>query len=281
MNSIIDRALIHRIGNEVHEFHSQYQYNTEYTLNTDENPTLWRYMGLSKFVSILHSDSLYFAKPKTFIDTYEGHFSKYDLDSHRLVITDYLERRGLKLSEYVKMCREYAGVICWHMNEFESAAMWDLYLQSNEGIAVKTTYRKLMGSITDNRFFIHPGKVQYIDFNSEMASNNVYEALYYKRKSFSHENELRLIALADPVIDDGYNFNGYKTLDGEVYEGTTQLDDDFGANIKCNVHKLIEEVYVSPKAPQWFLKVVNSILSKYGLNDVKVKHSDLYQDLIY
>lgn len=281
MSDASERAIKHRIGNAVHEFNSYYQYNTQYPLKADENPTLWRYMGLSKFVSLLDNSSLFFAKPKNFSDKYEGHFSKYDVVRQQEAIIDSLAVYNLTLSDYVNKCREYAGVICWHMNEYESAAMWDLYLDSNEGIAIKTTFERLMDSITDRRYFIHPGKVQYIDFNKDMASDNVFEALFYKRKSFSHENELRLIALADPIVEDGYNFNGYKTMDGEVYEGTTQLDSDYGATIKCDVQTLIGAVYIAPKAPKWFSDVVISILNKYGLSDVEVIHSDLDQDMIY
>jgi hypothetical protein len=34
----------------------------------------------------------------------------------------------------------------WHYNEYESAAMWDLYSQANAGIAIQSTYRKLRDS---------------------------------------------------------------------------------------------------------------------------------------
>ena len=39
--------------------------------------------------------------------------------------------------------RDCTAVNCWHINEHESAAMWDLYLKSNEGIAIQSTYQKL------------------------------------------------------------------------------------------------------------------------------------------
>ncbi|MED4693774.1 DUF2971 domain-containing protein [Peribacillus frigoritolerans] len=274
------KRLMDFIGNEVHNFDGLYKYNNEYTLKKDENPTLWRYMDLSKLLSLLDTNSLFFAKPKTFIDTYEGNYSKYDLERINPWFLKYFEE-GFKLSDFVAAANEYAGVICWHMNDFESAAMWDLYLSSSEGIAIKTNYKRLMGSQVDNRFFVYPGKVKYIDYHNEMASLNVFETLFYKRKSFYHENELRLLALADPIIDDGHNINSYETYTGDKYKGTVALDTEFGANLKWDLSKLIEAIYIAPKAPNWFASVVESVLIKYGLNDVEVIQSDLYKDLIY
>ena len=44
---------------------------------------------------------------------------------------------------------KYNAINCWHMNDHESAAMWKLYLKSNEGIAVQSTYETLRDSIID------------------------------------------------------------------------------------------------------------------------------------
>ncbi|MDM8100930.1 DUF2971 domain-containing protein [Oceanobacillus oncorhynchi] len=276
----IERVIMEGISQEVNEFDSQYQYNNEYPLTENDNPTLWRYMGLSKFVSLLEYNSLFFAKPKTFMDTYEGHFSKFDIDTKLHWSVEYLKRYDLNLSDYVKMCREYVGVICWHMNDYESAAMWDLYLPSNEGIAIKTNYHKLINSLMENAP-IYGGKVQYIDFENEMASNNVFETLFYKRKSFNHENELRLIRLEDPRIYFNENSNKFRTFTGKEFKGYKQLDDGPGININFDVQNLIESIYIAPKAPGWFADVVRAILKKYNLNHIKVIHSDLYRDLVY
>jgi len=39
--------------------------------------------------------------------------------------------------------RRYVFVNPWHKNEFESAAMWKLYLKSEEGVAIRTTVERL------------------------------------------------------------------------------------------------------------------------------------------
>jgi hypothetical protein len=47
-----------------------------------------------------------------------------------------------------------------------------------------------------------------------------------------------------------------------------------GRNIKCNIDALIEEVYVSTTAADWFYDLVQSVYCKYG-NRKEIKRSDL------
>lgn len=83
----------------------------------------------------------------------------------------------------------------WHVNEFESAAMWDLYLKSPEGIAVETTFGRLRDSFSvepTHRVFI--GTVNYIDYDTmPLPWDNSLLLALHKRKSFSHEQELRAL----------------------------------------------------------------------------------------
>ena len=270
-------SINHYIGNELHDFDSNYGYNNEYRLSKQENPTLWRYMDFTKFLSMLDSNTLFFSKPKYFVDPYEGNFSKYDLN-HANYLNIFNEKYTLR--DYVRELNEYAAVICWHMNEYESAAMWDLYLSAKDGIAIKTNYEKLSASITDRRYSIYTGKVQYIDYGKDMASNNVFETLFYKRYSFSHENEFRMMVFADPISEDGRNLNGWESYT-ESYDGTTKLDNEGGANISTDISKMIEEIYIAPSAPGWLKPLVESILRKYNLSGIPVKQSNLYKDLVY
>ena len=49
------------------------------------------------------------------------------------------------------------AINCWHMNDFESEAMWKLYLKSNEGIAIQSTYQRLIDSLSNTDLSIHIG----------------------------------------------------------------------------------------------------------------------------
>ena len=81
----------------------------------------------------------------------------------------------------------------------------------------------------------------------------------YKRRSFEHEHEIRAMVLVH---------------NGEKNEKTS------GIYVSVSLNTLIEKIYVSPKAPKWFLDLVKSVSKKYGL-DKEVIQSNLYNGLVY
>lgn len=257
------------------KFQSQFDQNTTYNIKNSQrlsgSSKIWKYMDFAKFVGMLYQKSLFFPKPSLFVDNHEGSYSALDVNNILNDPLSYLtvpvdenlskaEKRR-QLHEYIKQMHDYVGVNCWHLNEEESAGMWNLYLKSDEGIAICSTLDKLFTSINDKRFRTYVGQVQYINFNSEMASLNPYETLFYKRRSFSHENEIRLLAFDDP------NHRRFNHKDG--------------AYVDCNLHTLIDEVYVSPTSPEWLKEVVQSVLEKYRLPFKPVIKSSLYESPFY
>ncbi|WP_067730854.1 DUF2971 domain-containing protein [Oceanobacillus damuensis] len=242
------------------EFEELYQYNNEYNIynnKMDLSVGIWRYMNFSRFVNLLDSNSLFFSKPSSFRDPYEGSYSEVDIkriigepDSFVPNIkSDYDDKRQ-QLMKKSKLLLDLVGVSCWHLNNNESAAMWDLYLRSGDGIAIKSNVSNLIRSITSDDVFY--GQVQYIDYTKEITSNNTYESLFYKRSSFSHENEFRLICFES--IEEPY-FKNYGTLQ------------------KCDINLLIDEIYVSPLAPRWFTDTVRSVSDKYAINKPIIQSS--------
>ena len=62
--------------------------------------------------------------------------------------------------------------------------MWKLYLKSDEGIAIQSTYNKFKTSIIDPQT-VYIGTVNYIDYENEyINSTNILQAFVHKRKSF-------------------------------------------------------------------------------------------------
>ena len=248
------------------KFESLHNYNMEYNIFNRgvlaEENYIWRYMDFSKYVNLLDKNELFFSKAKLFRDPYEGAYSERDfvnlIGEPYSYIPDLKYDFDIKRESLIERTRNilnYVGVSCWHLNEEESAAMWDLYLGSANGIAIKTNIRNLINCFDYNDYDLFFGEVQYINYIQEMASNNAIETLFYKRKSFSHENEFRLIVFEDP--EDKF-FN------------------DFGANVQCNLEVLIDEIYVSPTSPIWFKNLVRSVTDKYNLSNKRVIQSNLY-----
>lgn len=230
----------------------------------EPNSTLWRYMDLSKFISLISTHSLYFASASSFNDPFEGakgtetkrqKWDDYYLSFLRHAVStvpgakretltpEKVEadaRRLLReLSESGELRRTQTYISCWHSNESESEAMWHLYSKDvTNAVAIRTTTEHLYASLDyDPRILI--GRVNYIDFAKQYAPINA--AFWYKRKSFEHEREVRA------VIFDPYNKSA-------------------GISIPVDIDHLIDGIYVSPYSPKWFVDVVQSVVEAYKIN---------------
>ena len=150
-------------------------------------------------------------------------------EANRLL--DEIENNGQK-------SREYTYISCGHLNCYESEAMWKLYSKDcANAVAIQTTAKRIYEAI-DKDPNISIGKVKYIDFTNRFAFIN--GPFWYKRKSFEYENEVRLI--------------------------TTKIhSNDKGVYIPVNIDTLIEKIYVSPYASEWFFDVVKNVVEKYSI----------------
>lgn len=228
-----------------------------YNQPKDDDTTVWRYMDFTKYVDLLSKRSQFFVKSSEFEDPFEGIYP--------IKMTD----KNSQLHMISKKIRDFCYVNCWHMNDFESAAMWNLYLKSVEGIAIKTTSGNLKKAFEECEEPILMSEVKYWDYESK-DSELLYEetknefggstinSVIFKRKSFMHENELRLI---------------YNTFSFEDMETPPT---DFGKSINCNLDYLIDEIVVAPYAPDWFFELVKEVGTKYGM-EKKIERSTLYR----
>jgi hypothetical protein len=139
----------------------------------NEDIQVWRYMDFTKFVSFIESRCLYFTRADRFDDPFEGSYPKINVDARRILPPgfppdkqDIYFKQMASMGEINQRWQKFHAINCWHMNEHESAAMWKLYLKSDEGIAIQSTYRKLRESITDDEK-VYLGVVKYIDYEKE------------------------------------------------------------------------------------------------------------------
>lgn len=215
---------------------------------------LWRYMDLTKLLDILGNQCLHFTRIDKFEDPFEGVAPRKALEglSRRVPASDL---------EEVLQIRRRTHALCWHANKTESAAMWRLYLSSNEGIAIKTTAQRLQESLQlsppeDKALFI--AEVEYIDHDDEaLFLENFLKWATFKRKSFEHEREVRLMRVADH----------------------NELGDDFVYRPRINVSTLIESICIGPLVPKWVGDVIEQAISKYG--NFKIERSELGDDPTY
>jgi len=268
-----------------------YEANPIFVQPENDDIPVWRYMDFTKFVSFVESQSLYFARADKFDDPFEGSLPKMNVVGRETVQRRILssphfpqEARETYLKQIAstgeinQYWRKFYAINCWHMNEHESAAMWKLYLKSNEGIAVQSTYRKLRESIIDDEK-VYLGKVKYIDYEKESIDHyygpnftndfifNMFAPFVYKRKSFEHEREVRALIERLP------------TTSGEQI-GHYQDTIAHGVKIKVDVKRLVENIYIAPSAPDWLPSLVSTVAQRYGFM-FQVVHSRLSEQPLF
>jgi hypothetical protein len=235
----------------------------------DPNTILWRYMDFTKFLSMLEESALFMTRVDKFKDPFEGTITSFD-KTNRNILYDKGMADILPIMDHLNdLQRERSYVNCWHANEFESAAMWDLYVKSNEGIAIKTTFQALSDSISCDVKKLWIGNVEYVDFNNTPTPRgNHYYSIFLKRKSFEHEKEVRV-------------FYGEHPND---YYANKPIPDEpkykFGFNLSVDLHTLIKEIYVSPNAATWLYELILKVTKRYRI-EANVIQSDLYKSPLF
>jgi hypothetical protein len=231
---------------------------------SDPRIRIWRYMDFTQLVSMLDEKGLLFTRADLLIDKFEGTMSQ--------PLYDYLERHSdpEQHAGLLRLTRGWSFVNCWHMNECESMAMWQLYSTSKESVCVQTTYQRLREALADD---VYIGMVHYISYQRDkIPPGNTFWPLVHKRRSFEHERELRAVwsdlasvSSAGPEVAAGLKHQS-------APQGVVWKRVDLGA--------LVENVFVSPTAGSWFGALVNRVLQTYGLSS-PVQRSDLAAEPLF
>ena len=251
----------------------RHSYSRPVYMIPQNNDVLWRFMDFTKFLSLLKSKALFFTRADKFQDPFEGakgllknknRWDKFYIDFLTEAIRTVPGGQNLNKSkkeligEAKKLLEQMntsgarqvkeTFINCWYESKYESEAMWKLYTSAlDQGIAIKTTYKKLYLSLNRSPD-ISIGKINYIDYSKNFAGIN--DSFWYKRKSFEHEREVRA------VIKDF---------------GATE---EFGKVIPVKLEILIDRVYLSPTSQSWFRELVEDVMIKYKLNK-KIFVSDM------
>src|SRR4028118_1989759 len=157
---------------------------------------LWRYMDFAKFVAMLRDRGLYFSRADQLGDRFEmakglrdrqPAWDEYNLNFFRnllrnppagyeLYYTDeQIEENARRLPDESYLAGQQqlheTYVSCWHENDGESEALWRLYCGTTPGIAVQTSFGRLLYALRDEPD-IAVGRVEYVDFKQYFAGLN-------------------------------------------------------------------------------------------------------------
>lgn len=253
--------------------------------------TIWRYIDLAKFLSVLDQSALYFVRLDKLgeFDPFEGYYTTANLRiehlSYQQLPDEWKGDKGFKdertfevikqanqhIRQFVKANREVTFVNSWHAQAHESAAMWSQYLKSQDGIAIQTTYKRLIESLAGyEEYEIHIGMIKYIDYNVEaIPMGNLLSPFMYKRKSFEYEKELRCL-----IWTPQHGKNDPTDPDKNKYKETN------GIYVPVNLEVLIQKIYLAPTSPLWVRKLLESLVMKFDL-EKPVVQSDLASVPVY
>ena len=221
-----------------------------------ENPdtVVWKYLDLSKFLELLLSQKLFMSRSDKFEDQYEGTFSEPTYEEIKKLSVNNPE-----FLNYYKSHREKVAVSSWHINEYESFAMWQIFTQNSEGLAIQSTIRRLQNAVVpEKKFDQYIGEVNYIDYKKEyIPFDDMFFPFLFKRKSFQYEREVRIIS--------------------DVTQSNIKLND--GLKINVDINQLIEKIYIHPKSENWYKNLVIQLVKELGF-DFKIEKSDLESDIL-
>ena len=228
--------------------------NPNIKLPEDPNTIIWKYLDLSKFLDLLMSEKLFMSRSDKFEDQYEGTFSEPTFEEIRKLSIDNPD-----FLNYYKTHREKVAISSWHINEYESFAMWQIFTQNSEGLAIQSTIGRLQKALQpEEHFQQYIGEVNYIDYKKEyIPFDDLFFPFLYKRKSFQYEREVRIIS--------------------DVTQNNLKLND--GLKINVDVNLLIEKIYIHPKSENWYKNLVIQLVAKLGF-DISIEKSDLESDIL-
>ncbi|MFH0913981.1 MAG: hypothetical protein V1849_01670, partial [Chloroflexota bacterium] len=120
-----------------------YKDNPNFIKPSNSNTKIWRYLNFTKFVSLLDKSALFFTRADKLDDPFEG-------SCPEKVIRFWEKKFGMKyMDEFYEHLKKFTLVNCWHISDYESAAMWKMYLKNNEGIALQSTFNRLTSCFKD------------------------------------------------------------------------------------------------------------------------------------
>jgi hypothetical protein len=250
----------------------------------DDTP-LWRYLDFARFMAVLDSASLWFARADTFGDRYELAVPTADIAAARsgaaAILGDGRTREGvvrylaatanrpagelasLPDSEIAALLLRFADramyISCWQEDKDESAGMWESFVHGDNGVAIRTTVGALRDVLDagsgDRDVFL--GRVTYLDYQAgSWGTFHWFAPAFHKRRIFRQEQEVRAVMI----------WPSYRDL----ADGITGVPAAAGIGVPVDLARLIRGIVISPKASSWLSGLVSSVLHRYGLSTVPV-----------
>lgn len=274
--------------------------------------TLWRYMSFAKFMDLL-KNGLFFSKASLFNDPAEGHIPPKNVEEILAIGEKINEEYNPKWEGdtlYGSTPPFHSGIdtdaasrhtlcSCWYSQPNQSVSMWERY--GSEGVAIKTTLKRVKEGVEGYGKYFRIGKIEYIDYDNTVDfnlrvrwKNNQprydpnfnYRRFLHKQKEYKDENEVRLMILAEyhsdllirsinrsEALRIPFKINQKWKNNWACLEMPTN-----GVHLPITPEILIEKVFVSNKAEPYMRDLIEQQFDDMGIQPrPKVKQSKLLQ----
>lgn len=235
------------------------------------NAAVWRYISIQKFTQLIEGASLFFCNAAKLSDQYEVSIpeSTVKLWRKELVLQGYTSEDDINNEISIRLQSWQYGAMkkltlinCWSTSPHESYALWKIYLGGKpDGVAIRTTVARLKSAINHAKdpypedYFI--GSVQYRN-HLGLDQLSRHEIITTKKLYYKFEEELRLYILNYPLSEGGI---------------VPPYDISVGRNVKVDLEKLLQYVYISPFAEKQLREQVASLLASKSLDINLIRES--------
>ena len=213
----------------------------------DKTTKVWRYMSYSRFVWLLQKRQLWLSRADHLGDPWENSLAgdqlTHVISRHpisTLPLPDVVPETAMQRSErIIKMWRQQTFINCWSASDHESHALWRIYCQSSDGVAIQTTLAKLRASVGD--LPVH--RVTYAIPGSRKQTPTRSDLMTKKRPMFAYEQEVRIVRFID--------------------EGRPEPE-TIGYGLEWDLDKYVETICIHPEADHSFLDTVTATVGCYA-----------------
>jgi hypothetical protein len=202
---------------------------------------------------------------------------------------------------------QLCGVSCWTASEVESGAMWNDFVASKNGVAIRSTCQQVEHALAfahnspARRASPSVGAVGYVDHSDYFLPYDGFRGLLsIVQESYSYENEVRFIAKSATLASIPTKITVPMRLDPATWnaaeEGWTQKKADYitevaeqsrqaysnlrasnceGFRLPVSLSGLFSEVVLKPGCDPGYGDTVRELLQQGGCRHVNVSHSTL------
>ena len=214
------------------------------------NQALLRYMDFWKFEDLFRTQTLYFCRADKFLDPLEGTLSVegvHGTSASDVAFNDRVKiapRCYAEIAAYRDIAKAVTFVNCWHINNKDTAEMWDAYTTSTDSVLVISSGERIKAAVPQS---VAMSAVKYVDAATPRTEFDERSLFFYKDAKFEFEREYRLL------ID-------LKDCGDSIYQ---DHPDDFFRRVSADLSALVYAIQPHPHAPEGTKARIAALVAKF------------------